>query len=196
MIAPNESLTHTQSLCPICMQVVDSKIVERDGAVYMKKLCPNHGPSSVYLWPDVEHYNWMRSFRVPFKRRKTAADFSSQCPTSCGLCSQHQRHSTLIELEVTQRCNLRCPVCFMSAQAAPPDPTLEQLEIIFSQIYAKSGRQTSLQLTGGEPTLRKDLPEIVWAAPEDIDALSPAVATFLATGRRTVSTQGGPDGNL
>ena len=39
-------------------------------------------------------------------------------------------------------------------------------------------------------------PEIVWTAPEDIDALSPAVATFLATGRRTVSTQGGPDGNL
>ena len=39
-------------------------------------------------------------------------------------------------------------------------------------------------------------PEIVWAAPEDIDALSPAVATFLATGRRTAPTRGGPDGNL
>ena len=161
MKATQEILIHTQSLCPICMQVVDAKVVVQDGAVYMKKICPDHGPATVYLWPDVDHYNWMRSFRVPFKRIKIDPDYSSHCPTSCGLCSLHQRHSTLIEIEVTERCNLRCPVCFMAASEAPPDPSLEHIGGIFSDILAKAGGQTSIQLTGGEPTMRKDLPEIV-----------------------------------
>jgi uncharacterized radical SAM superfamily Fe-S cluster-containing enzyme len=69
----------------------------------------------------------------------------------------------LIEIEATQRCNLRCPVCFMSAEAASPDPSLRQLESIYANILKKAGGQTSIQLTGGEPTLRKDLPEIIRA---------------------------------
>jgi len=156
-----EVLAYTESPCPRCLKVVNARIVVQDGAVYMKKMCPDHGPSTVYIWPDVNHYNWASSFRVPFKSPGMAHDFTDYCPTSCGLCSLHQRHSTLIELEVTQRCNLRCPVCFMSAEDAPPDPSLEQLESIYTDILKKAGGQTSIQLTGGEPTLRKDLPEIV-----------------------------------
>ena len=161
-----EVLTYTESLCPQCLKVVDARIVVQDGAVYMKKMCPDHGPSMVYVWPDVNHYNWMRSFRVPFRSPLIERDYSEQCPTSCGLCSLHQRHSTLVEIEVTQRCNLRCPVCFMSAEAAPPDPSLDQLESIYTHILEKAGGHTSIQLTGGEPTIRKDLPEIVRAGRE------------------------------
>jgi len=163
MSASQDVLAYVESLCPQCLKVVDARIVIQDGAVYMKKMCPDHGPSTVYVWPDVDHYNWMRSFRVPFHAARRALDFTDCCPTSCGLCSLHQRHSTLIEIEVTQRCNLRCPVCFMSAEAAPPDPPLVQIEGIYANVLAKAGGQTSIQLTGGEPTLRKDLPEIVRA---------------------------------
>jgi uncharacterized radical SAM superfamily Fe-S cluster-containing enzyme len=145
------------------MKIVEARIVVQDGAVYMKKMCPDHGPSTVYLWPDADHYNWMRISRVPFRAPKSYPNSKDRCPTSCGLCSLHQRHSTLIELEVTQRCNLRCPVCFMSAETAPPDPSWEQLKIIYTNILEKAGGQTSIQLTGGEPTLRKDLPDIVRA---------------------------------
>ncbi len=158
-----EVLTYTKSLCPKCLKVIDARIVEIDGAVYMKKTCPDHGPSMVYVWPDVAHYNWTRAFRVPFRVQKHDPNFDDRCPTSCGLCSLHKRHSTLIELEVTQRCNLRCPVCFMSAEAASPDPSVAQLTRIYADILTKAGGQTSIQLTGGEPTIRKDLPEIVSA---------------------------------
>ncbi|MCA9976788.1 MAG: radical SAM protein [Anaerolineales bacterium] len=160
---PHKALTYTESLCPQCLKVIDAQIIVQDGAVYMKKTCPDHGPFTVYVWPDADHYNWARSFRVPFRAPKLARDFADCCPTSCGLCSLHQRHSTLIELEVTQRCNLRCPVCFMAAEASPPDPPLAQLETIYANILEKAGEQTSIQLTGGEPTMRKDLPEIVRA---------------------------------
>jgi len=138
----------------------------QDRAVYMEKTCPDHGVSLVYLWPDVDHFNWIRTFPHPLRNAKGAQSSSDHCPTSCGLCSLHQRHATLIELEVTHRCNLHCPVCFMSAQAAAPEPTLSELKRILTDILKKSSRETSLQLTGGEPTTREDLPEIVRACRE------------------------------
>jgi uncharacterized radical SAM superfamily Fe-S cluster-containing enzyme len=160
-------LDTTESLCPICLQVVDARVVARDGAVYLKKVCPDHGPTTVHLWPDADHYRWMSAFRLPFKPPKT--EIVSQrtliskrrCPLDCGLCSAHLRHSTLVEIEVTQRCNLRCPVCFAAVGKAPTDPPLETIESMYSAILQQSGPQTSIQLTGGEPTVRRELPEIV-----------------------------------
>ncbi len=156
-------LANTKSLCPMCLKVIDATIMVRDRKVYLNKVCSEHGPFSVYIWPDVDHYTWTRTFRMPFHPLASSPDSNDRCPASCGLCSLHQRHSTLIEIEVTQRCNLHCPVCFMSAEAASPDPSLEQIENIYANLLKKAGRQTSLQLTGGEPTVRKDLPEIVRA---------------------------------
>ncbi len=155
------ALDHTQSLCPICFQVLDAQIVVRAGAVFLHKVCPNHGPMSVYLWPDVAHYNWMRSFRVPFKPALGSLERERGCPLDCGPCTTHLRHATLVEVEVTQRCNLHCPVCFMAAGSAPPDLSLAELEAMYTAIRQQSGEWVGLQLTGGEPTLRPDLPEIV-----------------------------------
>ena len=103
----------------------------------------------------------MSSIRLPFKQPKTKLEPALGCPQDCGICSIHLRHSTLVELEITQRCNLRCPVCFMSAGDAPPDPTLQTLEAMFQAVKDQSGAQSSIQLTGGEPTVRSDLPEII-----------------------------------
>jgi 7,8-dihydro-6-hydroxymethylpterin dimethyltransferase len=154
-------LDYTEGLCPICLKVVEAKVIAGNGAVYLKKMCPDHGPSKVHLWPDVDHYQWMRSFRLPFIQPNRGLNPVKGCPSDCGLCSTHLRHSTLVEIEVTQRCNLRCPVCFMSAGKAPTDPSLETIESMYAAILDQSGAQTSIQLTGGEPTVRRELPEIV-----------------------------------
>jgi uncharacterized radical SAM superfamily Fe-S cluster-containing enzyme len=71
------------------------------------------------------------------------------------------KHPTVAEIEVTLRCNLRCPVCFMAAADGPADPTLEAIRSMFAAIRRSSGPQTAVQLTGGEPTVRRELPEIV-----------------------------------
>ena len=154
-------LDKTESVCPICMTVIEARVIVQDGSVFQYKTCPVHGPMIVYLWPDEAHYNWMRNFRLPAKAPVIQTDILKGCPFDCGLCSAHARHPTLAEVEVTYRCNLRCPVCFMSAGDAPEDPSLAQLEGMFASILENSGLQTSLQLTGGEPTIRQDLPEIV-----------------------------------
>lgn len=158
---PPSVLDHTQSLCPICLQVLDAQVVARAGAVYLHKICPHHGPMSVYLWPDVAHYQWVHSFRLPFKHPRLELPSLDGCPLDCGLCSAHLRHPTLVEIEVTQRCNLRCPVCFIAAGNAPADPDLQTLAGMFQAASRQAGEQVSIQLTGGEPTVRKDLPELV-----------------------------------
>ncbi|NTW28453.1 MAG: radical SAM protein [Coriobacteriia bacterium] len=155
------TISVTKSLCPVCLTVVQASVVERDGRVYLKKSCPEHGSFDVYLWPDVKHYRWVEGFALPGVAPRVVQPQTRPCPTGCGLCTSHARHSTLVEIEVTQRCNLRCPVCFVSAGVAPADPSMETLRSMFAGAMARTGPETSIQLTGGEPTVRDELAEIV-----------------------------------
>jgi uncharacterized radical SAM superfamily Fe-S cluster-containing enzyme len=158
-------LDYTESVCPVCLKVIEARVVVQDRAVYLKKMCPDHGPTTAYLWPDADHYQWMNAFRLPFIPPKAEITPLNGCPLDCGLCSLHLRQPTLVEIEVTLSCNLRCPVCFMAADAAQTklsmDPDLQVIETMFQAIIRQSGSQTSIQLTGGEPTTRPNLPEIV-----------------------------------
>ncbi len=167
----NESKTNmkllelTQSVCPVCLDVIEARIVVNDKAVFMEKACPHHGSYSTYLWPDEEHYRWLKNFKFPQIRPNTPKPLSKGCPEDCGPCQSHLHKPRLVELELTQRCNLRCPVCFMAAddnQAhVETDLSLVQIERQLVKIIEQCGPQTSIQLTGGEPTVRKDLPDII-----------------------------------
>ena len=63
-------------------------------------------------------------------------------------------------MEVTSRCNLHCPFCFAEGGRENFDPKIEEL---FNQIdnILKLAKSPLLQLSGGEPALRDDLPELV-----------------------------------
>jgi uncharacterized radical SAM superfamily Fe-S cluster-containing enzyme len=64
-------------------------------------------------------------------------------------------------LELTARCDLGCPVCFAAAGTTPaPDPTPAEIEGWFRFLLASAG-VCNIQLSGGEPTLRDDLAEII-----------------------------------
>lgn len=151
----------TQSLCPQCMQIIQAEILQMDGAVYMEKTCPAHGRMRVSLWPDAEHYHWMREFSFPYKPPISNGLPAQSCPLDCGLCPSHLRHPTVVEIEVTLRCNLRCPVCFMASSDASADPSLATLQRMYNRILEQVSYIPSLQLTGGEPTVREDLPQIL-----------------------------------
>src|SRR5882672_7181394 len=76
------------------------------------------------------------------------------------------RRSTVgcVALEVTQRCNLDCTLCYLSDYSeSVPDPPLEELKAKADRIKQLFGVQTNVQITGGDPTLRKreELVEIV-----------------------------------
>ena len=156
-----EIFPETQSLCPVCLRKITARKVAEGNKVYLEKDCPEHGSSRVDLWPDAAHYRWMSDFRLPLKAPRAVAISGTDCPSSCGLCALHLRQPTLVEIEVTQRCNLRCPVCFIAAGHPSADPSLARIEEMYAAILKQTGPQTSIQLTGGEPTVRSDLAEIV-----------------------------------
>ena len=159
-------LSQTMSVCPVCLQVVEANLVSKENAVYLAKECHEHGASELMVWPDVEHYRWMSSFSFPLVPPRCTTSLDRGCPRDCGPCIKHLRKPTLVEVEVTRRCNLRCPVCFMSADVAEADIALPSLEQIFRTIREQAGTAPGIQLTGGEPTVRRDLPEIVRLACE------------------------------
>ena len=152
----------TKSVCPVCLRVVDAqKRSEKDG-VYLDKRCAEHGAFSSLIWEGnlASYLRWNsentavdppRQGRVPEKG----------CPKDCGLCTEHLRKGCCMLLEVTGRCNLRCPVCFAAAGEAPkPDLSLEEIEKQYEYLMAHGG-PFNIQLSGGEPTVRDDLPRII-----------------------------------
>lgn len=156
------SLHRTIALCPECLAELPAEVfVGEKDEVWMSRTCPEHGLISTRIWDDAAHYQWLRERAFPKVAPRGTTPTAGPCPTSCGLCSRHERWGTLLEIEVTQRCNLRCPVCFMSAEDAEGDPTLEEIDAMYDSIAAAVGTDGAVQLTGGEPTCRTDLADIV-----------------------------------
>lgn len=155
-------LHDTTALCPTCLRELPAAVdADEAGAVWMKRTCPEHGVARTRIWPDAQHYQWLRSLSFPKVAPRCTIPAGKACPSGCGTCARHERKGTLYEIEVTQRCNLRCPVCFMSAEDGKADPTLEEIEAMYDAILAAGGPDAAIQITGGEPTCRKDLPDIV-----------------------------------
>ena len=156
-----ESLMHTQSLCPVCLRVLEAFIVEEKGNTLMLKTCLEHGSFETVLWRSkTPMREWIRTKeRATIKNPVTEVE--KGCPFDCGLCSAHRQHTCTALIEVTSRCNLNCRFCFADAlDAKSTDLTLAQLQFQFESILKVSGT-CNIQLSGGEPTVRDDLAEIV-----------------------------------
>lgn len=160
-------LEETKSLCPICMQIVPAHIYTDGVRVFMQKKCPEHGISQGLIWSDYQLYQ--RSFRFNRKITKPAEWATSVlrgCPYDCGLCPEHKQHTCLAILEVTDKCNLNCPICLASSPKMSEDPEIEQIEDALKKLLRYESRSTSIQLSGGEPTVRQDLADIINIARE------------------------------
>jgi len=161
-------LKKTKSLCPECMEVVEAEVIEKDGKALIRKKCPKHGSFEDIYWSDVELYKRAQKFaRVGKGIENPRTKEEKGCPFDCGICPNHKSHTILGIIDVTNRCNMRCPICFANAAAAGYvyEPTFEQIVEMIQNLRAnKPVPAPGLQLSGGEPTLRDDLPDIIRAA--------------------------------
>lgn len=151
----------TESVCPVCLKKLSARKVAAADGIYMEKTCPEHGAFRVLLWRGSvdEYINWERQKQQPAEHYcHTHVD--KGCPYDCGLCEAHLQQVCCVLLEVTQRCNLRCPVCFASAGSIAQDPSLEEIGSWYDELM-KAGGPFNIQLSGGEPTMRDDLAEII-----------------------------------
>ena len=151
-------IRRTRSVCPVCLRPLAAELTARGGAVFQEKTCPDHGAFSVPVWHGkLDMALWRRS--VP----ALAAGEGLDCPRACGICAEHRSGTCCALLEVTRRCDLRCRFCFARGGETDDQPPLDEVMRDIQGIMA-AGDRPLLQLSGGEPTLRDDLPAIVaWA---------------------------------
>lgn len=157
----------TTSVCGACLRVVEAKIVIKDEQVYMDKWCPAHGTERVLIADDADYYRLCRE--VYIKPPELPQQFNTRmqygCPYDCGLCPDHMQHSCLTLIEITEHCNLRCPVCF--AESGPErtrSHPLASVERMLDAIVENEGAPDVVQISGGEPTLHPEFFAILDAA--------------------------------
>jgi 7,8-dihydro-6-hydroxymethylpterin dimethyltransferase len=153
----------TLSLCSTCLRRVDAKIIFEDDKVFMLKNCPTHGREKVLIATDVDYYRTTRNYA---KRSEIPQRFNTNthfgCPYDCGLCPDHEQHSCVTVLEVTDRCNLTCPTCYaMSSPHYGRHRTLGEIEKMLDVIVANEGEPDVVQISGGEPTVHPQFFEIL-----------------------------------
>ena len=157
-----EIIRKTRSLCPVCRRNIPTELLKdkETGAVYMKQTCKEHGGFSVPIWRGkIDFDKWTEG------AAELAEGKGENCPSDCGLCGEHEQGTCCVVLEVTKRCNLRCRFCFADGGRDIEDRSLENIKEDIRDIVKLAGSPT-LQISGGEPTLREDLTEIVSFAKE------------------------------
>jgi len=149
-----------ESLCPECEKTrcIPARMFEEEGKVFMEKTCPEHGYFKELYWSDVEMF--LRAEKFSFGDNRGLSNprvpHATKCPQQCGLCNMHTSHTGVGNLDLTNRCNLTCPVCFANANAAGYvyQPTLDDVrKMILSYRAERPTPGHIIQFSGGEPTI-------------------------------------------
>ena len=156
--ASAEVETRNLGICNQCHRIVPVRHEERDGKVFLVKQCPTCGPTEVLSASDAAQWRAKRSLC------NYEGDARQTCSIRCTECD-HGRTPTLVFVDVTNRCNLNCPICLANipAMGFTFDPPISYFEKIFKKLSTLTPRP-KIQLFGGEPTVRNDLIDIIQLA--------------------------------
>ncbi len=150
----------TQSVCPHCLNIISAEKIKDGQDIFLRKVCPDHGEFSLILWrgaPLME--DWVRP-KIPYENPSPNSVSSKGCPFDCGLCPEHRQQTCTALLEITNRCNLGCPFCFADSGDQTEDPEVSVIRTWYETLRS-SGYTCNVQISGGEPTIRDDLDEII-----------------------------------
>ena len=160
-------LEFTRSICPVCKKTVDAQVNARGGKVYLRKRCPQHGEFEALVYGDADAYVDSARFNKPGTYPLAfQTEVRDGCPADCGLCPEHKQHACLGIIEVNTGCNLDCPICFADSGHQPDgySITMEQCEQMLDAFVVAEGEPEVVMLSGGEPTIHKQILDFVDAA--------------------------------
>ena len=154
------TIRDTRSICPVCLKNIPALLTRREnGQIFLEKTCPAHGFFETPVWQGrMDFESWL------LETEPLLPGSGLRCPEDCGICPEHEIGTCCALLEVTQRCNLRCKYCFADGGGGEDLP-FDACKAAIREVVRQCG-QPLLQFSGGEPTLRGDLPELVRYAKE------------------------------
>ncbi|MBX3470491.1 MAG: radical SAM protein [Planctomycetes bacterium] len=151
----------SRTTCPTCHALVDGARVIRDGKVYLRRQCPEHGRAEALISGDAEWF--LRSLQYVVKGSvplKHSTEVKDGCPKDCGLCPDHEQHSCLPIIEITNHCNLECPICIVQNRHNYAMSRAE-FSAIIDGLVEKEGWLDTVNLSGGEPTIHPEFLEFL-----------------------------------
>jgi uncharacterized radical SAM superfamily Fe-S cluster-containing enzyme len=142
-----------KGFCNSCGKLVVARLEEREGRIYLVKDCPTCGLTETPVSSDAQRYYNKRRLDKPFEYR--------HCDLECLQCL-HRTKPDMVFVDITNRCNMNCPICINNTPSMGFlfEPPIEYFETIFSH-FAQYDPKPAIQIFGGEPTVRKDLFEII-----------------------------------
>jgi hypothetical protein len=173
---------YTRTVCPHCFAerqrrsdeagvFKDGMLIRRDGSIWLRRYCREHGETESLYEEDAEIWQSRSGWATP------TLQITPDHPNNFGgfpdgyregLPASHGQHTCILVLNITDRCNYGCTTCYASALAPgsplPPNdrPTLDDILLTVNAVIAREGGKLSvLMLSGGEPTVRRDLPEVI-----------------------------------
>jgi len=143
----------TTSLCTTCYKHIPAQTFIENGKIYIEKVCPEHGYEKYLIEPDANFY-----INYTYPKRNLQEFLNAVC------------------LDITNRCNLKCPHCYQIPDNKSQDSSINS---IIDQIK-KWPSQRAVVLMGAEPTIRNDLPDII----EEINKIAVRPIMILTNGVR------------
>lgn len=139
-----ESIADTWGHCPDCGSVVEADMVEKDGGVYLRRRCPDHGEALALQSRDPKWFRMIETILPPVPEPELIQPID------------HARHLRGLFIDLTEACNMQCPNCLTDANA-PMSGNPPTIEGTMRSLSSMLPYKPVLYLTGGEPTLRPDI---------------------------------------
>lgn len=151
----------TTSICPKCLSRIPAKVIFRENSVYLSKYCKEHGEQEELLETDKEYYLARRDYDKPGTISRTQTKISNGCPFDCGLCPEHDQHSCISLIEITNNCDMHCPTCYANGGKGE-FLTLNKISRMADfLIESEGGEAEIIQISGGEPTTHPQIIDII-----------------------------------
>ncbi len=173
---------YTRTVCPSCAAerglrsdspdtFIDGMLVSHGGSIWMRRFCPKHGETESLYEEDATIWRARTGWSTPTlcvtpDRPGNFAGFPDAYRE--GLPASHGQHTCILLLNVTENCNYSCPTCYASAldPGTPMSdrPTLKELlHTVDTMLHREQGQLSVVMVSGGEPTIRKDIEELLLA---------------------------------
>jgi len=149
----------TRSVCPECGKILDASLFDKDGKVFMEKTCPEHGEFCDIYWSDTELFLKAEEFAHDGIGLRNPMDKSLKDGENVHVLIDGERVdmltcSALANVDLTNRCNMNCPICFANAnqQGYVYEPDYETLTRMLDALRSEEPiKCTAVQFSGGDP---------------------------------------------
>lgn len=154
-------LESTISICNECLGKVEAKIIRKKWGIFIKKLCPIHWIQEEILEENPKYYYKKNLYYKPWTACETQTKYNKWCPRDCWLCPNHEQHTCIWLIEITNKCDLWCPTCYANSWNWDflDIKTIEKIMDFYQE--TEYNKADILQISWWEPTLHPEIIEIL-----------------------------------